>query len=42
MVVTPFDANTICPTIGELARYEYVAEFVPSETLASRDAASYP
>jgi hypothetical protein len=40
MVVTPFDANTVCLTVGELARYEYVAVLVPSETVASLEAAS--
>jgi hypothetical protein len=28
MVITPFDANTVCLTVGELARYEYVAVLV--------------
>jgi hypothetical protein len=36
--VTVFDLNAICPTNDELARYEYVALFVPSDTVASREA----
>jgi len=39
--VTVF-VNTICPTNDELARYEYAAPFVPSETDSSREALSYP
>jgi hypothetical protein len=38
--VTVFDAKTICPTKDELARYEYVALFVPSDTVASREVLS--
>jgi len=30
----------ICPTSGELARKEYAAELVPSETVRRREAAS--
>jgi hypothetical protein len=40
MLVNVFDAKTICPTNDELARYEYVALFVPSLTEASREALS--
>ena len=36
----PLCAKLICPTSAELARYQYVAELVPSETVESCEAAS--
>src|SRR4029077_164917 len=37
----PLFVNEIWLTSGELARYEYVAELVPSDTVARREAGSY-
>jgi hypothetical protein len=39
--VVPLRWKVICPTNGELARYEYDAVFVPSDTDAGREALSY-